>query len=260
MTKLSVNINKLATLRNARGHNNPDLLASTEALLRFGAEGITVHPRPDERHIRRKDVLDLAALLKGRTLADGSPLEFNIEGFPDASYMTLVQTTRPAQATLVPDPPEALTSNAGWRVKERFQELKPIIEKLRDDGVRSSIFIDPLDMDEPAFDALEKLRPDRVELYTENYARTYGTPKGMDVLALYKLIGEESLLRKIQLNAGHDLDTVNLGSLVGALPELKEVSIGHALVCDALYWGFEKTIQTYLEAIRTKRSIAGPLK
>jgi pyridoxine 5-phosphate synthase len=260
MTKLSVNINKLATLRNARGHNNPDLLEATEALIRFGAQGITVHPRPDERHIRKQDVLDLSQLLKGRKLADGSALEFNIEGFPDQTYMTLVESTLPAQATLVPDPPEAITSNAGWRVHERFLELKPVLEKLRDLGVRSSIFIDPMDMDEVAFDALEKLKPDRIELYTENFARTQGTNKGKDVLSLYKLVGEEALVRKIDLNAGHDLDSTNLGTLVDALPKLKEVSIGHALVCDALYWGFEKTIQVYLDAIRSRRPIPGPLK
>lgn len=232
MTKLSVNINKIATLRNARGANNPNVVQVALNAERFGAQGITVHPRPDERHIRYQDVLDLSKVVT---------TEFNIEGYPDRRFMDLIKLVKPAQATLVPDPPEAITSNSGWDTMKHLEYLKDIVAELHSYGTRVSIFINP---ETKYFEPAKETGTDRVELYTEPYAVNF--PK--DKLAAIKPYVEVSELARhlgLGLNAGHDLDLHNLKFLKEQIPYLDEVSIGHALVCDALYYGLENTIQMY---------------
>lgn len=232
MTKLSVNINKIATLRNARGHNNPDLVQVALDAERFGAQGITVHPRPDERHIRYNDVF---------ALKDQVTTEFNIEGYPDKRYMEIIRLAKPAQATLVPDPPEAITSNTGWDTIQHKEMLKDLISELHSYGVRTSIFINP---ESKYFEPAKETGTDRVELYTEPFASTYHKNKEkaiapyLEVAAIARELG-------LGLNAGHDLDLHNLKFLKEQIPYLDEVSIGHALICDALYYGLENTIQMY---------------
>jgi pyridoxine 5-phosphate synthase len=237
MTKLSVNINKIATLRNARGGNQPDLLKAAIDCERFGAEGITVHPRPDERHIRYRDVLDLKPIVT---------TEFNIEGFPSEAFINLVLGVKPAQVTLVPDPPEALTSNAGWDTVTNQSFLREVIDEFRRNGIRTSIFIETdLNMIEHA----GSTGTDRVELYTEAYAQQY--PSGREE-AIRPFITAANLVRVLGLglNAGHDLSLENLNYFHQQIPGLLEVSIGHALVCDALYYGLENTIQLYLRQLK----------
>lgn len=232
MTKLSVNINKIATLRNARGANNPNLVQVALDAERFGAQGITVHPRPDERHIKFQDVLDLAQLVT---------TEFNIEGYPDRRFMDLVSLVKPAQATLVPDPPDAITSSSGWDTISHQLFLKDVVAELQSYGVRVSIFINP---EAKFFEPAKTAGTDRVELYTEPYASGYHLDREkavapyVEVAAIAKELG-------LGLNAGHDLDLHNLRYLKQCIPFLEEVSIGHALVCDALYYGLENTIQMY---------------
>jgi pyridoxine 5-phosphate synthase len=237
MAKLSVNINKFATLRNARGGNNPDIVKAALDCERFGAEGITVHPRPDERHIRYQDVLDLKPVLK---------TEFNIEGNPEQKFMDLVLKVKPAQATLVPDAPDALTSNAGWDTIKNESFLKEIISELKNAGIRTSIFIDPV---AEMIEGAARVGTDRVELYTESYAR--GFLKNRDeAIAPYVEAAKLANELHLGLNAGHDLDLDNLKFVKNNIPNLLEVSIGHALVCDALYLGLEKTIGRYLEELQ----------
>ena len=236
MTKLSVNINKVATIRNARGGNNPDVVHTALDCERFGSQGITVHPRPDERHITYQDVLDLKPVLT---------TEFNIEGYPDERFMELVEKVRPVQATLVPDAPDAITSNAGWDTIQQYDFLKPIVERLKSYGTRVSIFVDPaVEMVEGA----AKLGAHRIELYTEPYATHFAANKEMAV-APYIKAAQAATKLGLGINAGHDLDLQNLKYLKQQLPNLDEVSIGHALVCDALYYGWENTIQMYLREL-----------
>ncbi|SFO16038.1 pyridoxine 5'-phosphate synthase [Algoriphagus ornithinivorans] len=232
MTKLSVNINKIATLRNARGANNPNVVQVALDCERFGAEGITVHPRPDERHIRFQDVLDLSEVVT---------TEFNIEGYPDKRYMELVKRVKPAQATLVPDPPEAITSNTGWDTITHQSFLKDIVAELKESGCRVSIFINP---ESKYFKPAKETGTDRVELYTEPYAAHYHEDREKAVAA-YVEVSKIARELGLGLNAGHDLDLHNLAFLKHKIPFLDEVSIGHALVCDALYYGLENTIQMY---------------
>lgn len=232
MTKLSVNINKIATLRNARGGNNPNVVQVALDAERFGAQGITVHPRPDERHIRYQDVIDLAKVVT---------TEFNIEGYPDQRFMDLIRSVKPAQATLVPDPPHTITSNSGWDTITNQLFLRDIVEELHEYGTRVSIFINP---ESKFFEPAKNTGTDRVELYTEPYATHFPT----DRHAAVKPYIEVALLAKelgLGLNAGHDLDLHNLRFLKESIPFLDEVSIGHALICDALYYGLENTIQMY---------------
>lgn len=232
MTKLSVNINKIATLRNARGANNPDVVKVALDAERFGAQGITVHPRPDERHIRYQDVLDLAKVVT---------TEFNIEGYPDERFMEIIRTVKPAQATLVPDPPHVLTSNTGWDTIKHLEELKDIVAELHEIGTRVSIFINP---EAKYFEPAKLTGTDRVELYTEPYAANYHLNREEAV----KPYVEVAMIARdlgLGLNAGHDLDLHNLKFLKQSIPFLEEVSIGHALICDALYFGLENTIQMY---------------
>jgi pyridoxine 5-phosphate synthase len=232
MTKLSVNINKIATIRNARGGNNPNVVKVAQDAEKFGAQGITVHPRPDERHIRYQDVLDLKEVVT---------TEFNIEGYPDKRFMELIKTVRPEQVTLVPDPPHVLTSNAGWDTITHQLELKDIIAELKEYGARVSIFINP---EVKYFEPAKETGTDRVELYTEPYASLY--PKSKHA-AVKPFVEVAHLAKKLGLglNAGHDLDLHNLRFLKESIPFLDEVSIGHALICDALYYGLENTIQMY---------------
>ena len=232
MTKLSVNINKIATLRNARGANNPDVVKVALDAERFGAQGITVHPRPDERHIRHQDVFDLAKVVT---------TEFNIEGYPDRRFMDLVKAVKPAQATLVPDPPNAITSNTGWDTISNQGMLKDIVAELQESGIRVSIFINP---EVRYFEPAKLTGTDRVELYTEPYAVGFHQNKE-NAVKPYVEVAEIAKELGLGLNAGHDLDLHNLAFLKQSIPYLDEVSIGHALVCDALYFGLENTIQMY---------------
>jgi len=234
MTRLSVNINKIATLRNARGGNNPDVVKTAIDCERYGAQGITVHPRPDERHIRYTDVVSLKGVVK---------TEFNIEGYPDSRYLNIIHEVRPAQATLVPDGPTAITSNAGWDTIKHASQLKDLIQQIKSDGVRVSVFVDPTPR---MIEGAAKISADRVELYTEPYAREYHVRKE---IAIKPYVESARIARDAGLgvNAGHDLDLTNLKYLVESIPFLDEVSIGHALVCDALYYGLENTIQLYLK-------------
>ncbi|EIM73886.1 pyridoxine 5'-phosphate synthase [Nitritalea halalkaliphila LW7] len=232
MTQLSVNINKIATLRNARGGNNPNILQVALDAERFGAQGITVHPRPDERHIRYQDVHDLKPALS---------TEFNIEGYPDRRFLDLIKAVRPAQTTLVPDPPHVLTSNTGWDTIEHQSMLRDIVAELHSYGTRVSIFINP----EPHyFEPAKACGADRVELYTGPYAEQFHQDSEAAV-APYVEVGLLAKSLDLGLNAGHDLDLHNLAFLKARIPHLLEVSIGHALICDALYFGLENTIQMY---------------
>jgi pyridoxine 5-phosphate synthase len=237
LTRLSVNINKIATLRNARGANNPDVVRTAIDCERFGAQGITVHPRPDERHIRYADVIKLK---------DVVTTEFNIEGYPDERYMKIIREVKPAQATLVPDPPDALTSNAGWDTLKNRDFLKKIIGEIKSAGVRVSLFVDP---EVRMVEGAAKAGSDRIELYTEPYASHFHKNKEQAV-APYKEAALAAQALKLGLNAGHDLDLQNLKFLKTSIPFLDEVSIGHALICDALYLGLENTIQLYLRQLR----------
>jgi pyridoxine 5-phosphate synthase len=236
MTRLSVNINKIATLRNARGGNNPDLIKTAIDCERFGAQGITVHPRPDERHVRYDDVMQLK---------DVVTTEFNIEGYPDERYMEIIGKARPAQATLVPDGPHVITSNAGWDTIFHQAFLFDITKELKKRGARVSIFVNP---DVRMVEGAAKAGADRVELYTEPYASLYQKDRAAAVKPYVEAakVARESGLG---LNAGHDLDLDNLAFLRQSIPSLDEVSIGHALVCDALYLGLENTIRLYLRTL-----------
>jgi len=237
MTRLSVNINKFATLRNARGGNNPDLIKSAQDCERFGAQGITVHPRPDERHIRYADVLQLSKTVR---------TEFNIEGYPDARYMEIISMVKPAQATLVPDAPDVLTSNAGWDTLKHGAFLEDVIAQIKSSGARVSVFVDT---DPAQIESAKKLGADCVELYTEPYAAAYKANRESAVQP-YILASQIAHDAGLIVNAGHDLDLNNLAYLKKSLPFLDEVSIGHALVCDALYYGLENTIQLYLRQLK----------
>lgn len=232
MTLLSVNVNKFATLRNARGGNNPDVLKAALDCLRFGAHGITVHPRPDERHIRRTDVWAIAGAITA---------EFNIEGYPSEDFLEMVCAVKPAQCTLVPDPPDALTSNAGWDTLRHRDYLRDVVARLHAAGVRVSIFCETdLDLVEGAAET----GTDRIELYTEPYAAHYAADRAQAV-APFRAAAIRAHEVGLGLNAGHDLSLENLAYFHAEVPHLLEVSIGHALVCDALYLGLEKTIQAY---------------
>jgi pyridoxine 5-phosphate synthase len=232
MTKLSVNINKIATLRNARGCDMPNVVNTATDCEKFGAEGITVHPRPDERHITHKDVLDLKEVVT---------TEFNIEGYPDARYLELVLKIKPDQATLVPDPPHAITSNAGWDTIENKDFLIKIIEQLKSEGIRTSIFVEPkLEI----IEAAKEIGTDRIELYTEPYAANFGVNRA-EAIEDFVTAANRAKELGIGINAGHDLNLDNLHYLKECIPFLDEVSIGHALICDALYYGMQNAIQMY---------------
>jgi pyridoxine 5-phosphate synthase len=238
MTKLSVNINKVATLRNARGGNNPNVVQFALDCERFGAQGITVHPRPDERHIRYSDVYDLKSEIK---------TEFNIEGYPNQKFIDLVLESKPGQVTLVPDPPHVLTSNAGWDCKTNMSFLKDCIAEFKKEGIRTSLFME-CDLDQIAY--AKETGTDRIELYTEGYASEYAKGNKEKAIADYIKAAEKAQELNLGLNAGHDLDRHNLAFFKQHIPNLLEVSIGHALICDALYLGIENTIGIYLNQLK----------
>src|SRR5574344_958518 len=235
-TRLSVNINKIATLRNARGGNMPDVVAVAMDCEKFGAQGITVHPRPDGRHIRYLDVLDLKEIVT---------TEFNIEGYPSEDFIELVMRVKPAQVTLVPDAPDALTSNAGWNTKENQKFLRELVASFQKEGIRTSIFVDA---DVEMVRYAGSTGTDRIELYTESYARLYPENKEQ-AIEPFILAAEEAQYQQLGLNAGHYLSLVNLSYFDENIPNLMEVSIGHALICDALYYGLENTIRMYLNQL-----------
>lgn len=238
MTRLSVNINKIATLRNARGGDNPNLVKVALDCERFGAQGITVHPRPDERHIRYQDVLNLAEVVT---------TEFNIEGNPDDRFIDLVKRVKPAQVTLVPDAADAITSNAGWDTIRHADHLRYLIDLFKAEGIRVSIFVDA---DERMVEGAKDVGTDRIELYTEPYATGYFDDPAVAVAPFVKAAQRAQQL-SLGLNAGHDLSLDNLRYFAEQVPGLLEVSIGHALVSDALYLGLENTIQLYRRELST---------
>lgn len=237
MIRLSVNINKIATLRNARGGNIPDVLKVAADCERFGADGITVHPRPDKRHIRLKDVYDLKKTVT---------TEFNIEGYPSEKFLSMVKEIKPAQVTLVPDPPDVITSNAGWNTLQHHDFLKEAILHLKSSGIRTSLFIDP---DTSMVEYAASAGADRIELYTESYAKNfYADPE--KAIAPYVKAAKAAQKYNVGLNAGHDLNLDNLNYFSKNIPHLSEVSIGHALISDALYFGLENTIQLYKRQLK----------
>lgn len=237
MTKLSVNINKVATLRNARGGNVPNVLKVALDCERFGAQGITVHPRPDERHIRYNDVRELAKVVS---------TEFNIEGNPIRPFIDLVCEVRPAQVTLVPDAPDALTSNAGWDVKSHEAFLREVIQEFQQHGIRVSIFVDT---NLENIEAAAKVETNRIELYTEPYATAF--EQGLEEKAVIPFVAAAKKAHEVglEVNAGHDLNRFNLPFFAEKVKPLAEVSIGHALISDALYLGLEETIRQYRQAL-----------
>lgn len=239
MTKLSVNINKIATLRNARGGNIPDVCKAATDVQIFGAKGVTVHPRPDGRHIRYQDVYDIRPLIK---------TEFNIEGYPSKSFIDLVLKVHPHQVTLVPDPPEAITSNAGWDTRTNLSFLQDVIGQFKEAGIRTSIFVDT---NIENIEGAAKTDTDRVELYTEPYASMFTKNREK---AVAPFVEAANLAKKLglKINAGHDLNLENLAYFCTNIPFISEVSIGHALIADALYFGLEKTIQLYKAQLNIK--------
>jgi pyridoxine 5-phosphate synthase len=238
MTKLSVNINKIATLRNSRGGNNPDVVKTALSIERFGADGITVHPRPDERHIRYADVYDLSKVLT---------TEFNIEGNPkEQKFVDLVLAVKPAQVTLVPDAEGQLTSDHGWDTIKHKTYLQDIIALFKSNGIRTSIFVDA---DIKMVEGAKEIGTDRIELYTESYAHHYSNQKEKAIAPFIEAAQKAKELN-IGLNAGHDLSLENLTNFAQHIPGLLEVSIGHALVADALYFGLENTVQLYKRCLK----------
>jgi pyridoxine 5-phosphate synthase len=237
MTRLSVNINKIATLRNARGGNVPDVLKAAVDCQQFGAQGITVHPRPDERHIRYQDVRDIKPIIV---------TEFNIEGYPSESFLNLVKEIKPDQVTMVPDPPGALTSSQGWDVKKNLGFLTDTVAELKEYGIRTSLFIET---DPGQIEAAALTGTNRIELYTEPYARNFPLDRDKAIAPFVKA-AEKASEAGLEINAGHDLSLENLRFYYEHIPYTKEVSIGHALISDALYFGLQKTIRLYLDQLK----------
>jgi pyridoxine 5-phosphate synthase len=241
MTRLSVNVNKIATLRNARGGSVPDVALAATRIQQFGAQGITVHPRPDERHITYADV---------RTLREVVTTEFNVEGYPSSSFLALVLAVKPEQVTLVPDPPGALTSDSGWDVIGHEDLLRKTVNELHGAGIRVSLFTGT---DEHQIEAAAGVGADRIELYTEPYARGFAQANSEAVVPFARA-GAFAHACGLGVNAGHDLDANNLSHFAANVPYLEEVSIGHALVSDALYLGLERTVQTYLACLKPTKA------
>jgi pyridoxine 5-phosphate synthase len=238
--KLSVNINKIATLRNARGGNIPDVLKAAQDIESFGADGITVHPRPDERHVRFADVRELKKVVQ---------TELNVEGYPSKAFMDLVLEVKPHQVTLVPDAPDAVTSNAGWKIDSHLELLQTVIHQLSNEGIRSSIFVEANSELMP----LAKLTGcDRIELYTESFAQGFGAGNFESIIP-FQQAAETAHSLGLGVNAGHDLNLQNLSFFASKIPVLSEVSIGHALISDALYFGLENTVRMYKHALMEKQ-------
>ena len=249
MVRLSVNVNKVALLRNSRGGNLPDVLQAARTALDAGCHGITVHPRPDARHITYKDVHELDAMLRAEYKT-----EFNIEGYPSADFLDLVSEVKPTQATLVPDPPDTLTSDQGWDFLAHGKILHSAVHQLHDNGIRVSLFADA---DPSTVAGAAECHADRIELYTGPYAHAFGTPEFERVLKNHRESARVAKILRLGVNAGHDLNTENLPAYVKAVPGLLEVSIGHALFCDAIYLGLKKTGGSYLKAIGAAPGIKG---
>lgn len=237
MTKLSVNINKIATIRNARGGNMPDVKLAAKKCEMFGAQGITVHPRPDERHIRYVDVYDISPIIT---------TEFNIEGYPSDGFIKIVKSVKPQQVTLVPDPPDAITSNAGWDTVKNLEFLQRVISDFKSYGIRTSIFVDT---EIRNIEGAAQTGTDRIELYTEPYADGFSIDKEKAVAPFAKA-AKRALELGLGINAGHDLNLQNLKYFVANVPGVLEVSIGHALISDALYFGLDNTIKLYLRELK----------
>ena len=237
MTKLSVNINKIATLRNARGGNHPDLLKAAKDIESYGADGITIHPRPDERHIRYSDVYELSKIVR---------TEFNIEGNPIPKFIELVLAIKPTQVTFVPDSVDDITSNSGWNTKKHFSFLKKTVAKFKSVGIRTSIFLDPIP---EMLEYAKKTGADRIELYTEGYAYNFGK-SNFNKIQPYFEVAKLAHDLDIGLNAGHDLNLNNIEYFKKNIPNLIEVSIGHALICESLYNGLKNTITNYLKILK----------
>ena len=248
MTRLSVNVNKIATLRNARGGNVPDLLEVSKDIISFGAAGITLHPRPDGRHIRETDLGQIHQLITALR-SQGQDLELNIEGYPDARLFDLLRKYRPEQVTLVPDAPEVLTSNQGWCIEVHEELLREALSEVHGLGIRSSLFVeaDPL-----AVEAAHRVGAHRVELYTGPYAEAFvgDSDQGRGSLQRYILAARRAQELNIGLNAGHDLNLENISPFICAVPQVDEVSIGHALISEALYYGLQNIVGMYLERIQ----------
>ncbi len=248
-TRLSINLNKVALLRNQRHVGYPDPVAAGRTVLKAGAHGLTVHPRPDQRHIRRDDVTAIAAMIRDEGwVAKG--VEYNIEGNPFDEFLTIIDRVRPDQATLVPDAPDAATSDSGWDVFRHADRLREAINTLKSIGCRVALFMDASDDPEPAMRKVAALGADRIELYTGPYADAVGTPDEAAQLARYAKTAQAAVQSGLLINAGHDLTTTNLPALVQALPRLDEVSIGHAFTSDALWMGFDATVKAYLTALQ----------
>lgn len=237
MVKLSVNVNKVAVLRNSRGGDLPSVLKAARTAIAAGCHGITVHPRPDARHITHRDVLELAEMLT---------VEFNIEGYPAPELLDLVCKVRPTQCTLVPDPPGVLTSNAGWNLESGHEWLRDVLKRLRDNGIRTSLF---LEADVHQVPRAKALGADRIELFTGPYAHAFGTEEGKRILAMHREAARVAAEEGLGVNAGHDLNLENIPAYVKAVENLAETSIGHALIADALYMGLTEAVKAYLKAL-----------
>ena len=243
MTALSINVNKFALIRNARGADMPNLVDISKKCIEYGADGITVHPRPDERHVKFSDLQELKNLTNNY-----EQIEFNIEGYPSDDFIKRVIDISPDQVTLVPDPPEALTSSFGWDCEKNKNFLTEVINKFRDNNIRVSIFINP---SSKTLSNLEIIKPDRVELYTYDYAKNYNENKNSAIKPYLEVTSYlKNVFPKISLNAGHDLNLDNLDYILQNIPEIKEVSIGHALVCDSIDFGLKETIEKYKNIIQ----------
>jgi pyridoxine 5-phosphate synthase len=245
MIKLSVNLNKIAVIRNSRGGEIPSVLKAARTCIAAGCHGLTVHPRPDARHIRRQDVLDISALLASQSTG----VEFNIEGYPGAEFLELVHKVVPTQCTLVPDPPDVLTSNAGWNIAANSARLIKVLKDLKNRGIRTSLFVEP---DSATIRLAKEAGADRIELYTGPYAHSFGTPAGEEILAAHRAAGKLARSLGLGVNAGHDLDLKNIPAYVRAVKRLQETSIGHALISDALYMGLTRAVKAYLKALGSR--------
>ena len=245
MSRLSINVNKIATLRNSRGGDIPNLLSVVNHLVSWGVQGITVHPRPDGRHILYSDVRELQKELKKTP-----HVEFNVEGYPSVDFLKLMGEVKPHQCTLVPDLPTDLTSDKGWNLKESFSLLKDVLERLHANQIRSSLFVNPVDFDGDQVAWLQELKPCRVEFYTGVWVQEFQTARGTEILSIYKNFSEKINDLKIGVNAGHDLNQKNLKFLLEAVPLIQEVSIGHAFICESLDEGMKETLNRYFAILK----------
>ena len=239
MTNLSVNINKFALIRNSRGMNNPNLIDICKKCIEYGAEGITVHPRSDQRHVKYSDLPFLSDIIN----KSNKNIEFNIEGYPSDNFCKTVNKIKPDQVTLVPDPPEALTSSFGWDCLKNKMLLKDVVNNFKSNNIRVSIFINP---SKKTLEHLDEINADRVELYTFDYAKNYNIDRNKSIQPYIEVVNYLKTISKVEINAGHDLNLDNLDFLLTEIPDIKEVSIGHALVCDAFEFGLKNTINKYL--------------